>query len=125
MESGTPGRKATDDGWMNRHLQAAQSRAARRSAASRSRRRCRASLAGPAPAVAMAEHPQLRPSAAAARATAARGFEDMYDGRRPATLLHGTGRETFEAVEYLKKADPAPLPPAAGASTRAGATATA
>jgi uncharacterized protein (DUF1501 family) len=37
----------------------------------------------------------------------------MYDESTD-TVLHGTGRETFEAVKMLKSADPAHYQPAAG-----------
>jgi uncharacterized protein (DUF1501 family) len=43
----------------------------------------------------------------------ARGFEDMYSGA-VRDVLHGTGQETFEAVDFLKKADPERYKPAAG-----------
>jgi uncharacterized protein (DUF1501 family) len=52
----------------------------------------------------------LRPSAGTA---AARGFEGMYAGA-VRDALGDTGRETFEAVDFLKKADPARHRPAAG-----------
>jgi uncharacterized protein (DUF1501 family) len=49
-----------------------------------------------------------------APAAAARGFESLYgDGVRD--LLHGTGRETFEAVRMLKSAGATSLAPAHGA----------
>jgi uncharacterized protein (DUF1501 family) len=70
------------------------------------------SLAGRAPAVAMASIAgfDLRPSAGT---PVARGFEGMYDGA-VGDALHGTGQETFEAVRFLKKLDPARYTPAAG-----------
>jgi uncharacterized protein (DUF1501 family) len=70
------------------------------------------SLAGRAPAVAMASIGEfgLRP---AAGAQVARGFEDMYAGA-VRDVLHGTGQEAFEAVDFLKKADPARYTPSAG-----------
>ncbi|HEY7516175.1 MAG TPA: DUF1501 domain-containing protein [Vicinamibacteria bacterium] len=114
MESGTPGRKSTDDGWMNRHLQACPSSDAtpfRGVAMSQTLPR---SLAGRAPAVAMANLRDfgLRP---AAGPEVARGFEEMYAGA-VRDVLHGTGREAFEAVDFLEKADPSRYTPAAGAA---------
>jgi len=41
-------------------------------------------------------------------------FEAMYDASSDA-VLHGTGRETFDAVKMLKAADPAKYTPARGA----------
>ncbi len=113
MESGTPGRKSTEDGWLNRHLQACPSKDAtpfRGVAMSQTLPR---SLAGRAPAVAMANIGEfgLRP---AAGAQVARGFEDMYAGA-VRDVLHGTGQEAFEAVDFLKKADPGRYTPSAGA----------
>jgi uncharacterized protein (DUF1501 family) len=114
MESGTPGRKSTDDGWLNRHLQARPDPAAtpfRGVAVTPTLPRV---LAGAAPAVAMANIREfgLR---GGSEGSAARGFEGMYDGAVRDTL-HGTGRETFEALEFLRKADPARYQPGPGAS---------
>ena len=69
-------------------------------------------LAGTAPAVAMSSIREfgLRGGTEGA---AARGFEGMYD-RAVRDTLHGTGKETFEALDYLKQADPARYQPAAG-----------
>jgi uncharacterized protein (DUF1501 family) len=53
----------------------------------------------------------LRP---AAGPQVARGFEDMYAGAVK-DVLHGTGQEAFEAVDFLKKSDPARYTPAFGA----------
>jgi len=48
-----------------------------------------------------------------------RGFESLY-AQGVSDLLHGAGRETFEAVTLLKKADAERLAPANGASYPAG-----
>lgn len=53
----------------------------------------------------------LRPAAGQA---VARGFEEMYAGAVD-TVLHGAGRETFDAIEFLKKSDPARQAAAEGA----------
>ena len=114
MESGTPGVKSTEDGWMNRHLQcASQSSATPFHAVSLTPTLPR-SLAGRAPAVAMADIGRfdLRPAGGAA---VARGFEDMYAGA-VRDVLHGTGQETFEAIEFLKKTRPGRYAPSPGAS---------
>jgi uncharacterized protein (DUF1501 family) len=114
MESGTPGRKSTEDGWMNRHLQCTPDPAASPFRAVSLTPTLPRSLAGRAPAVAMASIGRfgLRPAGGAA---VARGFEDMYAGA-VRDVLHGTGEETFEAIEFLKKTDPARYAPSAGAS---------
>src|SRR5262249_33703622 len=118
MESGTPGVKSTDDGWINRHLQATPLQEATPFRAVWLTPTLPRSLAGRAPAVAMSSIREfaLRPSAGAAVAS---GFEGMYDAAVH-DVLHGTGQETFEAIDFLKKSDPARYSPAAGAEYPAG-----
>jgi uncharacterized protein (DUF1501 family) len=113
MESGTPGRKATEDGWMNRCLQANPDGQATPFRAVAMTPNLPRSLAGRAPAVAL---PSIRgfDLRASAGAAVARGFEDMYAGAVQDTL-HGTGQETFDAVQFLKKTDPSRYIPAPGA----------
>jgi len=116
MESGTPGVKATEDGWLNRTLHAlpapAEKSAFRAIALGPTLPRV---LCGTEPAVAVnnlndfgvgGRNPKAAPIA--------NTFEAMYD-QSVDTVLHGTGRETFEAVKMLKSADPAKYKPAAGA----------
>jgi uncharacterized protein (DUF1501 family) len=112
MESGTPGVKSTDDGWINRHLQAMPSPGATPFRAVSLTPTLPRSLAGRAPAVAMSSIREfaLRPSAGTAVAS---GFEGMYDAAVH-DVLHGTGQETFEAIDFLKKSDPSRYAPAAG-----------
>jgi uncharacterized protein (DUF1501 family) len=114
MESGTPGRKATEDGWLNRHLQSAPAADATPFRAVAMSQILPRALVGRAPAVAMANIREfgLRP---AAGPEAARGFEGMYAGA-VRDVLHGTGQEAFDAASYLKKADPAQYTPSDGAS---------
>jgi uncharacterized protein (DUF1501 family) len=112
METGTPGRKATEDGWMNRCLQACpdpESTPLRAIALTPTLPR---SLAGTYPAVALANIRDfdLRPAAGPA---VGRGFEEMYAGAVRDTL-HGTGQEAFEAIQFLKKTDSAKYQPAEG-----------
>jgi uncharacterized protein (DUF1501 family) len=113
MESGTPGRKSTDDGWLNRHLQCSTAERATPFRAVSLTPTLPRSLAGRAPAVAMTSIRDfdLRASAGARVAT---GFEGMYDAAVK-DVLHGTGQETFEAIEFLKKADPSRYAPSHGA----------
>jgi uncharacterized protein (DUF1501 family) len=112
MESGTPGRKSTEDGWMNRCLQVHPRPEATPFRGVSMTKTLPRSLAGPAPAVAMANIRgfEVRPAAGAA---VARGFEEMYEGA-VRDVLHGTGKDTFGAIEFLKKADPERYQPAAG-----------
>jgi len=117
METGTPGVKATDDGWLNRSLRnlapAEQASAFRAIALGPSLPRI---LSGSEPAVAMnnindfsvgGRGPKPSPAASA--------FEAMYDHSSD-SVLHTTGEETFDAVKMLKAADPGKYAPAAGAN---------
>ena len=117
MESGTPGVKATDDGWLNRSLRnlpaTPQNSPFRAIALGPSLPRI---LSGAQPAVAMnnisdfsvgERNPKPSPAALA--------FESMYDHSSD-SVLHGTGAETFDAVKMLKAADPGKYAPAPGAN---------
>ncbi|HEX4031221.1 MAG TPA: DUF1501 domain-containing protein [Terracidiphilus sp.] len=126
MESGTPGVKSTDTGWLNRALQAEDADLA-------VRRRCAGTceqhtafralalgadvpltLAGRIPAIALnnvngfsiaGRGPTFSPAASA--------FEAMYAGSGD-RIFHTAGDETFEAVKMLRDANPAQYQPAAG-----------
>ena len=115
METGTPGVKITEDGWLNRSLHsipmAAQNSPFRAIALGPSVPRI---LSGSEPAVAMNNITDFsvggkRPSPAAS------AFEAMYD-RSSDSVLHGTGEETFDAVKMLKTADPGKYAAAPGAN---------
>ena len=112
MESGTPGVKSTEDGWINRHLQSAAAPEASPFRAVSLTPTLPRSLTGRAPAVAMSSIREfdLRPSAGTRVAS---GFEGMYEGAVK-DVLHGTGRETFDAIQFLKKSDPSRYAPASG-----------
>jgi uncharacterized protein (DUF1501 family) len=115
MESGTPGMKATTDGWLNRALHsmpAADRSAFRAIALGPALPRI---LNGPEPAVAVSNINEFgvggrNPNAAPIANT----FEAMY-AQSVDTVLHGTGQETFDALKMLKSADPAKYKPAPGA----------
>ena len=116
MESGTPGLKATTDGWLNRSLRSAP--------ASGDKSAFRAISLGPAlPRILTGQERAVavnnindfgvggrNPNAAPIANT----FEAMYDHSSD-SVLHGTGEETFDAVKMLKSADPAKYKPAPGA----------
>lgn len=115
MESGTPGVKVTQDGWLNRALQdetSAGKATAFRAVALGSQ--VPRTLQGKVPAIAVnnladfsvgGKGPQTSPISNA--------FQAMYDESSD-SMLHGTGQETFEAVKMLKSADPARYQPASG-----------
>jgi uncharacterized protein (DUF1501 family) len=115
MESGTPGIKATEDGWLNRALRVEQftGQASPFRAVALGTQVPR-TLQGKVPAIAVnnltefsvgGKGPQTSPISNA--------FQAMYDQSTDA-VLHGTGQETFEAVKMLKAADPGHYQPAAG-----------
>ena len=118
MESGTPGVKSTPDGWLSRGLVARTPRAASPFRAVALGPRLPRVLRGEVAAVAMSSiagfDVRAEAPAAAGAVNARRGFESMYE-RGVGDLLHGTGRETFEAVKLLKAVDPQRLAPDNGA----------
>jgi uncharacterized protein (DUF1501 family) len=111
MESGTPGVKSTSDGWLNRALQESPFPEASPFRAVAIGANLPRTLRGPAPAVALADVRQFR---VFAQGGAEGGFEALY-ARTVDQALRGTGSETFEAVELLRKADPARFQPENGA----------
>jgi uncharacterized protein (DUF1501 family) len=113
MESGTPGVKVTDDGWLNRTLRdlPADQSAFRAIALGPSLPRI---LSGKEPALAINNLNDFSVGGKNPNA-AANTFEAMYDHSVDA-VLHGTGAETFDAVKMLKAADPAHYMPAANAN---------
>jgi uncharacterized protein (DUF1501 family) len=117
MESGTPGVKVTEDGWLNRALavEPAEGKPSAFRAVALGTQVPR-TLQGKVPAIALnnladfsvgGKGPQMSPISNA--------FQAMYDESSDA-VLQGTGQETFEAVKMLKAADPAKYQPAAGVS---------
>jgi uncharacterized protein (DUF1501 family) len=112
METGTPGIKSTPDGWLSRAAVALPEQASPFRAVALGGTLPR-SLRGHARAIAMQSIARFDVRTAGAP-TAGQGFESLYaQGVRD--LLHGTGRETFEAVRMLKRADASRLAPANGA----------
>jgi len=119
MESGTPGVKSTEDGWLNRALQSEDLRHRRQHTAFRALAlgsQVPRTLAGKIPAIALSsvnnfavggsnKGPTPSPAAAA--------FEAMY-GESGDSIFHATGEETFAAVKMLRDANPAQYKPAPG-----------
>jgi uncharacterized protein (DUF1501 family) len=115
MESGTPGVKSTEDGWLNRCLHKPEDQPSPFRAIAMGGTLPRA-LAGPEPAVAIGNLNDFGVGGRGpAAAPLANTFEAMY-AQSVDTVLHGTGQETFEAVKMLKAANPARYTPAAGAN---------
>ena len=106
MESGTPGRKGTPSGWLNRVSGLLGHDAEPFRAVSMTSVLPR-SLYGDEPAVAVSNLENFRvrlPGASRASAAAGKGFEALYHDASQ-DLLRDTGRETFEAVDILEKLD--------------------
>jgi uncharacterized protein (DUF1501 family) len=111
MESGTPGVKSTQDGFLSRAVEN------RRSAEKPSPLRAVALspgmpriLAGSAGAVSMTNVGEfgIRAGSSTASAVASDSFESMY-AEAVAGTLGGAARESFEAVRILKSADPSKI----------------
>jgi len=118
MESGTPGIKATPDGWLNRAIQEEPARpgdkapSAFRAVALGTQ--VPRTLQGKVAAIAVANLADFSVAGKGPQTSSiSDAFQAMYDESSDA-VLHGTGQETFEAVKMLKSADPAHYQPAAG-----------
>src|SRR5947199_4307076 len=110
MESGTPGRKATNDGWLNRALPPViEGRPSPVRAVSLGAQLSR-SLRGRNDAVAINNLNSFQVSDPREAAT----FESMYTNT-PDKFLNGTGRETFEAVKLMQSIQKQSYTPANGA----------
>ena len=111
MESGTPGVKATHDGWMNRalpkpHGPGPESPVRAVSMGATVSR----SMGGPNPAVALQNIANFQ----VRNAEAAREFQELYmESKDP--MLRAAGKETFEAVSILQAVQKQPYVPADGA----------
>ncbi len=116
MESGTPGRKGTPDGWLNRVAgelghDATPFRAVAMTAA------LPRSLYGDHPALAVTDLSSFKvdlPGSRLGSQAAGEGFEALYE-QTSQDLLRATAHETFEAVDTLEKLDVRRYRPASGA----------
>jgi uncharacterized protein (DUF1501 family) len=121
MESGTPGVKSTEDGWLNRALQAEDTCCGLRHQQEHTAFRALAlgsavprTLAGKIPAIALTKLDSFTVGGRGpAPSPAANAFEAMYADSGD-SILHATGEETFEAMKMLRDANPAQYKPAAG-----------
>ncbi len=118
MESGTPDRKGTPDGWLNRYLATKGTCEACAADAKPSPFRGVAMAAqtprildGPAPVVAMSGISEFTVRGGGSQAER---LEALYR-TGSADLVHAAGRDTFEAVKMLRAANPAKYAPANGA----------
>jgi uncharacterized protein (DUF1501 family) len=116
MESGTPGVKATEDGWLNRAVQIAPEVNASPFRAVAMGPNLPRMLHGSASAIALPDLKQFKvmPQTAGMGAAVEGGFEAMY-AQTVDHALRGTGTETFEAIDMLRKVDPGKYAPEHGA----------
>src|SRR5271170_1334913 len=112
MESGTPGVKATEDGWLNRALQSMPEDKASPFRAVAFGPYLPLTLAGSAPAVAIPDLKQFKMYGP--QQTVEGGFEAMY-AQTVDQALRGVGQEMFEAIDQLKKLNPDAYQPENGA----------
>jgi uncharacterized protein (DUF1501 family) len=115
MESGTPGRKATTDGWLNRALPAlgdAKKSPVRAVSLGPSLSRA---MRGHNDAVAINNLNEFKVQEASGAST----FESMYASTLDAAL-NNTGRETFDAVKLMQSIQAQPYTPANGAKYPGG-----
>jgi uncharacterized protein (DUF1501 family) len=112
MESGTPGRKATEDGWLNRALETIPEENVSPFRAVAMGVNLPRMLRGAAPAIALPDVKQFKVMAqnSSQGQVAEGGFEAMY-AQTVDHALRGTGTETFEAIDMLRKADPGKYQP--------------
>jgi uncharacterized protein (DUF1501 family) len=113
MESATPGVKSTSDGWLNRYLQSKKDPERSLFRAVSVTKTMPRVLQGSAPAVAMSSISDFAIRGGKSSANLQGGFEAIY--ARENDSLAGMGRETFEAVNFLKKANPEQYQPENGA----------
>ena len=113
MESGTPGLKATSDGWLNRYCSHDREHADTPFRAVAFGPQLPRILAGSAPSLAIDDLQAfgLRVPQDAARNRLTRAFEELYDGAGTG-LLASSSREGFDAIQMLKRADPTQYRPA-------------
>lgn len=110
METATPGVKATDDGWLNRYLQARHDDAATPFRAVALAGQLPRVLQGRAPALALSDVSRFGLRSDSANLS----FEAQYASAAD-QILNGTGREAFDAMKMLKGAAPQRYQPEHGA----------
>ena len=113
MESATPGVKSTSDGWLNRYLQSKKETERSLFRAVSMTPTTPRVLQGRAPALSISNLADFTIRAGKSSADIQGGFEAIYNEDKNDALA-GMGRETFEAVNYLKKVNPAQYKPENG-----------
>jgi uncharacterized protein (DUF1501 family) len=114
MESATPGLKSTRDGWLNRYLQNKKDEQHSLFRAVSMTQQMPRALQGNAPVLAISNLANFAIRAGKSSESVQGGFEAIYS-RSKNEMLSDTGRETFEAINYLKQANPSQYKPENGA----------
>ena len=114
MESATPGVKSTSDGWLNRYLQSRKEKDASPFRAISMTQQMPRAMQGRAQVLAMSNLSNFAIRAGKSSASVQGGFEAIYS-RDKNEMLAETGRETFDAINYLKEVNPAQYKPENGA----------
>ena len=114
MESGTPGVKSTQDGWLNRVLHAKEHEKASPFRAVALAPQLPRALQGTAPALAIGQLGQFGVREGGGSDMLASSFEEQYAHAADA-LLRPTANEAFDAVKLMKSANPASYGPDHGA----------
>jgi uncharacterized protein (DUF1501 family) len=114
MESGTPGNKGTNDGWMNRALPPIHGPASPVRAVSLGPNLPR-SMRGSNSAIAVDNINNFQVKDLVAAKALQSLYRDSHD-----QVLNGTGKETFDAVSLLQSIQKTPYAPAAGAQYPSG-----
>src|SRR5271156_40342 len=112
MESGTPGLKSTEDGWLNRAMQTIPEEKSSPFRAVAFGPYLPRTLQGISPAIAIPDLKQFKMYGP--QQTVEGGFEAMY-AQTVDQALRGVGQETFEAIDQLKKLNPDAYQPENGA----------
>ncbi len=123
MESGTPGLKATPDGWLNRYCQHDREHEDTPFHAVAFGPQLPRILAGSAPSLAIDDLQAfgLRAPQQSGRDRLTRAFEELYAGSATG-LLSSSSQEAFEAVQLLKQVNPEQYQPGNGADYEFGRT---
>jgi uncharacterized protein (DUF1501 family) len=114
MESATPGVKSTTDGWLNRLLQSKSDPENSLFRAVSVTKEMPRVFQGKAPVLAISNLADFTIRAGQNSGAMQGGFEAMWD-QKFNDKLGGTGKETFEAVNYLKQVNPSQFKPENGA----------
>jgi uncharacterized protein (DUF1501 family) len=114
MESGTPGVKSTQDGWLNRYLHAREHADATPFRAVALAPNLPRTLQGTEPALAIGQIGQFGIRGGQATDMLQASFESEYAAAAD-QVLNRTGNEAFDAIKMMKSADPSKYQPENGA----------